>query len=98
MLTSYSKILGSLKNYLETNMDEETINKLVKYQLENNPSWSLETANATGSFGYKSTYSMGSLQLSVVIPDNSSITNAKKQIYYYLGETFEEESKENESH
>ena len=47
--------------------------------------WQMESANVVGTNGYRTTYSGGRYKLAVVIPDDSSITEAKQKISEYLG-------------
>ncbi len=80
ILTSYTDILESLEGSFQTNIDQDEISNLVKDQLNNMSSWSIETNALTGTGGYEPTYSMGSLQSYVMYPDESSVENAKQEI------------------
>ena len=49
-------------------------------------SWTIKTNALTGTGAYRSTYSLGSLQSYVMIPDDSSVAEAKTEIDDVLGE------------
>ena len=58
-LTKYNKILSSLKSGVLTNIDQDSITKLINMQLDKNIKWQIETTALTGSNGYDKTYSTG---------------------------------------
>ena len=86
ILTKYTNILSSLENSFQTNIAQEDISNLVKEQLQNMSSWKITNNALTGTGAYGSTYSMGSQQLYVMIPDSTSVQNAKDKIENILGE------------
>lgn len=89
IINSYSTIVNSLSNSIVTNLNEENITKLAKNQISNNPSWEINSIQVTGTGGFRSTYSAGRALLSVVIPDDDSLTKAKEEIAKYMDETNE---------
>lgn len=80
ILTKYTNILNSLEGSFQTNISQSEISSLVKSQLENMSSWTVKSNSLTGTGSYGSTYSMGSQQLYIMLPDSSSVQNAKNQI------------------
>lgn len=76
ILTGYSKIMSSVANNFETNMSQSNISSLMQYQLLKGIDWNMVTFNVTGTTSSMSVYSMSSSQ-SVVIPDETSVANAK---------------------
>ena len=80
ILTKYTSILKTLENSFQTNIDQNVISDLVKHQLESMPSWTIKTNSLTGSNASRTTYSAGSQYLYVMIPDETSVKNAKDQI------------------
>lgn len=80
IIYKYNSILNSLSGKFQTNMSTDEILELVKFQLSKNPNWNVTsiTLNGVGSSEY--TYSAGNQKLSVLIPDNSTIENAKSLI------------------
>lgn len=80
IIYKYNSILNSLNGKFQTNMSTDEILELVKFQLSKNPNWNVTsiTLNGVGSSEY--TYSAGNQKLSVLIPDISTIDNAKSLI------------------
>ena len=69
-----------MKGCFQTNISQDEISSLVKSQLENMSSWTVKSNALTGTGSYGSTYSMGSQKLYIMIPNSTSIQNAKQQI------------------
>lgn len=84
ILTKYNGILNSLDGNFMTDFDDKNISKVIKYQLDKNPSWQFETISLTGSDSKEFTYSYPSQKLYVMIPDEQSILDAKNKINGYL--------------
>ncbi len=80
ILTNYSDILNALGNSFQTNMSQSEITSLVKKQLNDMSSWSIENISLDGSGSHNVTYTYGNQLLYVMNPDVSSVTNAKNQI------------------
>ena len=85
ILTRYTDILGSLEGCFQTNIDQNDISNLVKEQLNNMSSWSIKNNSLTGKGSYGPTYSLGNLQSYIMIPDETSVQTAKKEIDNILG-------------
>lgn len=85
ILTGYTKILDTVGDQIQTNMSQSDIGSLVKMQLEDIGGWSIETTAIKGTGTNASTYSMGSRQLYVVIPDESSVKDAQMKINEMTG-------------
>ena len=49
-------------------------------------SWTIKNNSLTGTGSYQSTYSIGSLKSYVMIPNDTSVMNAKEKINSVLGE------------
>ena len=49
-------------------------------------SWTIKNNALTGTGSYEPTYSLGSLTSYVMIPDDTSVANAKEKINDVLGE------------
>ena len=80
ILTKYNSILKTLSNGIITNIEQETITKLVKYQLNNNIKWEIENISAKGTSSYEVTYSLGKAKAYVINPDEESINEIKEKI------------------
>lgn len=80
ILTGYTGIMNSVGNEIQTNMSEKDIAALVRMQLEDLGGWNIKMISITGSGANASTYSMGTRQLYVVIPDEASVKAAQEAI------------------
>ena len=91
LISKYSSILATLENSFQTNMETEDIYSLVKMQLDKMPSWEINNVNLDGTGSMSYTYSYPNQKLSVMIPQEETITNAKKIIDgIQAGKTFVE--------
>lgn len=85
ILTKYTSILNSLEGSFQTNIKSDDISKLVKDQINNMSSWTIKSNSLTGTGANNSTYSMGSQKLYVMIPDATSVSEAKEKINNTMG-------------
>lgn len=86
LLTKYTSILDSLEGSFQTNIEQDEISNLVKDQLSNMKSWTVKSNALTGTGSYGPTYSMGSTRLYIMLPNESSVAEAKEKISEVLGE------------
>lgn len=87
IIGKYVDILKTMSNSFVTNMSEEDIYSLAKFQLNKNPKWEIESKNASGSNGYDVTYSGGKTKLYVMIPNENSVTEVKEKLNEILEES-----------
>lgn len=80
VLKNYKDILKALEGTFETSFSEDDITSLIKYQLDKMPSWTTESSNLDGSGANKTTYSYPNQELSVMIPDETTVETAKAKI------------------
>ena len=80
ILTKYTSILNSMEGSFQTNISQDEVSKLVQDQLNNMSSWKIINNSLTGKGSYGPTYSMGSQELYIMLPDSTSVQNAKQQI------------------
>lgn len=85
ILTKYTAILRSLSNSFQTNISTDEINSVVKGQINNLSGWKINTQTLSGSGASMGTYSYGSQKLYVMIPNSTSVANAKDGINKILG-------------
>ena len=85
ILTKYTSILSALEGSFQTNIDQDELSKIVKDQLNSMPSWTIKSNSLTGTGDYASTYSMGSQELYVMRPDETSVKTATQKINEVLG-------------
>lgn len=86
ILTKYTSILDSLEGSFQTNINQDEISSLVREQLNNMSSWKITTNALTGTGANSTTYSMGSQLLYVMVPDSTSVTEAKQKIEEVMDE------------
>lgn len=79
-LTNYSSILESISSYFATSLTDTDIKSLVKMQLSDLASWNVTNYVLDGTGSSEYTYSYPSQKLSVVIPDEDSVEEAKELI------------------
>ena len=80
ILTKYNSILKSLSNGIKTNIDKDTISKLVTKQLKDYIGWNIESVVATGKDAYNYAYSTGKSKVYVIEPDEESVNSIKDKI------------------
>ncbi len=81
ILTSYSKLMGSLSDCFVTSLSSGQISALVRMQLSDFASWSVESYSVTGTDSSStSCYSARGQSLYVMKPDESSVAAAKELI------------------
>ena len=86
ILLKYDEILDSIKDAYKTNIPSKFIKLIVKEQLDNMPSWKIETQSVKGGGYMRETYSVPGKLRSVEIPDMDSVKKATKKIKKLTGE------------
>ncbi len=81
IISKYNSILNSMKGSFQTDMPTKTITSFIKKQVDEMPSWKIDTFAVDGTGSKQPTYSMGSkTKLYVMIPKESTIKTAKQKI------------------
>ena len=80
LISKYSNILSAAKGSIAISMDEKSINKFVKLQLNDMTPWNMESQNLVGTGASKATYTFPSIQLYVMLRNEESVTQAKEKI------------------
>lgn len=83
-LSNYSNILASMEGTFSTSLSYNEITNFVKRQIDSMKKWSIESISLDGTGSMLPTYSMGSQQLYVMIPDEATVSAAKTKISEYL--------------
>lgn len=84
-LTRYNQILSAISSTFQTNLSEEQISKLVKYQLSKSPNWEMMSTVLNGtSEKVTGGYLMPNTALYYMILDNKSITTNRQYIINML--------------
>lgn len=77
-------VLGAMEGAFQTNASESTIATLIREQMDSLQRWNVESISVDGTGTQAPTYSMGSLPLYVMEPDQASIQAARQRIEQYL--------------
>ena len=81
LIKNYTKILDSISDNFNTNLDNKSMAKLVKKQLSNMKGWTIETQNLIGSDFYTyNTYTYPNLELYVMKQNDESVKNVRNKI------------------
>ena len=79
-------ILDIAADSFETSLTRQEITDFIRLQLQEQPKWQTKSIAINGTGAMLPTYSMGAnLPLYVMIPYQSTVTDAKEQIDTYLG-------------
>jgi len=80
MALKASSILNALSGVIETNMPSRDMNTLIRSQLDSMAKWRVTSTSVDGTGASLPTYSMGAQRLYVMIPDDSSLQSAQRQL------------------
>ena len=79
VITNYAAIMDSMANTFSTTMSNDEITDLIKYQLNNNPTWKMEQYMVDGTGDTLMCAELGDAA-SVMVPDQSTVKLAKDKI------------------
>ena len=79
VITNYAAIMDTMANTFSTTMSNEEITALIKYQLNNNPTWKMEQYMVVGTGDTLMCAELGDAA-SVMVPDQSTVKMAKDKI------------------
>ena len=79
IITNYAAIMDSMANTFSTTMSNDEITDLIKYQLNNNPTWNMEQYMVDGTGDTLMCAELGDAA-SVMVPDQSTVKLAKDKI------------------
>lgn len=95
MLKNYKEVLNEISANIVTSMSYDEISELVQFQLEDMKAWDIQTFSVNGYDSMATTYSGGSQELYVMVPDESTIEKAKEYLAdMYAGKTIHVETEE----
>lgn len=80
LLSKYDKLLEKFSELYRTDIPSDLIKLIVKDQLSNMKSWKVEKQQVSGTGAKRETYSMPGRSLYVMIPDMSSVKEARNKI------------------
>ena len=79
-VNTYIKLLDTLQDSFQTNIDKKMFNGFINLQVKNNYNWQVESIQANGYDSGNYTYSYPGQYLYVMEPDYDSLNNAKNKI------------------
>lgn len=79
VITNYAAIMDTIANTFSTTMSNAEITDLIKYQLNNNPTWKMEQYMVDGTGDTLMCAELGDAA-SVMVPDQSTVKMAKDKI------------------
>ena len=79
VITNYAAIMDTMANTFSTTMSNDEITALIKYQLNNNPTWKMEQYMVDGTGDTLMCAELGDAA-SVMVPDQSTVKTAKDKI------------------
>lgn len=85
ILNNYTALLNSIGSSMQTNMSMDEIGELVKMQLNDMSRWDVSTFSVDGTGQYSYTYSIPSMKAYVMVPDESTVNEAKGKINQAMG-------------
>ena len=86
MLSNFDSILAAISDSFQTDMPTDTMYSIVRYQLENNLTWSVDTYTVTGFDASNTTFSMPGFYAYVMVPNEDTVNEAKQLIADTLGQ------------
>ena len=91
ILANANELLTQVSSSVETNMTQEDIAGLIKMQLSDNASWNIVSANAVGTGDKTTCFSMGSMNVYVMWPDENSVAQISQKMQQVInGEVISE--------
>lgn len=84
VLAHANELLAQVSDSVETNMTQEEMAGLIKMQLGDNASWNIVSANAVGTGDKTTCFSMGSMQVYVMWPDDNSVSEISQKMKQVL--------------
>lgn len=80
ILTNYVNVLDSVSGFFATSMPQDTILSLIKDMLNDYSKWNVQSYNVTGEVGTGNSSFFQLKNMSVIMPDETSINTAKDLI------------------
>lgn len=80
ILKNYTSLLNALNGSFDTNISYEDLLAFLQYQLDKNPSWTIESNILEGTDGSEKVYSMPKVNTYVMKPTEESLKSAKEKI------------------
>ncbi|MDR3298229.1 MAG: LCP family protein [Candidatus Nomurabacteria bacterium] len=82
---NYPSIIGAMEGSFMTNFGSENIVKFAKQQIRENPNWSVNSYAVDGISAMRKTYTYPNQFLYVMLPNQTTVDEAKRQIAGVIG-------------
>jgi LCP family protein required for cell wall assembly len=79
-LLRYNDLLEAISDALEMTVPQDQVTNLVKQTLQGGTSWQVESVSVDGKGASEPTYSMGSMRLYVMVPDQATVDAARAKL------------------
>ena len=86
VLINYNTLFNKVSDSFQTNMPERIFYKIVNAQLSDNKGWDVQSYAVTGQGSTAQTFSMPNRNLYVMLPDESTVSEAKQKLDSVLSE------------
>lgn len=80
IISNYTQLLDAVSDSIQTSISSSDVAKLVKMQLADMSGWNIQTYSLDGTGASEVTYSYGSQPLYVMVPDQTTVNQAKAYI------------------
>ncbi len=80
LIMNYADVLDSMEGMFITNVSSEEMGEMVKMQLSDGASWTVNSFTSIGTVSSAETYSMPGKKASVILPDYDAVAYAKELI------------------
>ena len=80
MLLNYTNVMSAVSNSMITSMPQDKISEFVKMQLDEMPSWDIQTYSVNGTGSTEYSFSMPNLASYVMVPDQATVDQAKEYL------------------
>ena len=84
MVVNYKTILGNMAPYFRSNVPPDIYTQLFSRQISLGGDWDVTKLVANGTPASRPTYSMGSQELDVILPDDTSLNEIRTEIYNFM--------------
>lgn len=85
IITKYMSILNAMDGSFNTNIDINDVTKYIEREIKHPKDYDITSYTLDGKTGYDYTYSYRKNKLSVIFPDEESVSKAKNEINKVLG-------------
>ena len=84
IVAHFSEILGVVENSVRTNIGQEEINALIRMQISDMASWSIESISVDGYGSSEACYAMGGEVLYTMIPYYDTVEFAQNALHEFI--------------